>query len=192
MSSLAQQSPAYYWPFRYSLESSSSRCSRRDRCEPLDELERLLGDLPPAGVDCQRVPAVRHLDDLGHALVAFLLFVGRVRDRPGNRMVRVGGDDQHRTALRVRRVDFGLRPRIEVRGRRLEERLAGAGDGVAEVQLLRLVLADRVREAVAELLVAEWDRAVPVRGVAQGDAGRAQRRDRQREYATERSRADRD
>jgi AraC family transcriptional regulator len=43
---------------------------------------------------------------------------------------------------------------LQVRGRRLEERLAGAGDGVAEVQLLRLVLADRVREAVAELLVA--------------------------------------
>src|SRR5215470_16191009 len=161
-------------------------------CEALDELERLLGDLPPAGVDRQRVAAARHLDDLGHALVALLLFVGRVRDRPGNRMVRIGRDDEHWTPLRVRRVDLRLCPRIEVRGRCLEERLAGAGDGVAEVQLLRLVLADRVREAVAELLVAEWDRAVPVRGVAQGDAGRAQRRDRQREYATERSRADRD
>src|SRR5499426_3775523 len=70
--------------------------------------------------------------------------------------------------------------------------LAGAGDGVAEVQLLRLVLADRIREAVTELLVAERDRAVPVRRVAQGNAGRAQRRDRQREHAPERSRADRD
>ena len=35
--------------------------------EPLDELERLLGDLPPAGVDRQRVPAVRDLFDLSHA-----------------------------------------------------------------------------------------------------------------------------
>src|SRR6476619_5719598 len=60
-------------------------CSR----EPLDELECLPGDLPPAGVDRQRVPAVRHLDDLGHARVARLLLVGRVRDRPGDRMVRV-------------------------------------------------------------------------------------------------------
>src|SRR5262252_8461777 len=108
MSSLAQQSPAYYWPFRYSLESSSSRCSRRDRCEPLDELERLLGDLPPADVDCQRVPAARHLDDLGDDLVTFLLFVGRVRDRPVNRMIRGGRDDKHWTPLRVRRVDLCL------------------------------------------------------------------------------------
>src|SRR5262249_40615186 len=139
--------------------------------DPLDELERLFGDLPPAGVDRQRVPATLHLHDLGHALVALLLLVGRVRDRPGDRLVRVGRDDQHGPPLRVLRVDLRLRPRIEVRGRRLEERLAGAGYGVAEVQLLRLVLADRVREAVSELLVAQRDRAVPVRGVAQGDAG---------------------
>src|SRR6267142_2692278 len=53
----------------------------RDRsCESLDELERLVRDLPPAGVDRQRVPAARHLDDLGHALVALLLFVRRVGD----------------------------------------------------------------------------------------------------------------
>src|SRR5262245_29863638 len=36
----------------------------RDRlCESLDELERLLGHVPPAGVDRQRVPAAGHLDD---------------------------------------------------------------------------------------------------------------------------------
>src|SRR5262245_6443894 len=29
--------------------------------EPLDEFERLLGDFTPAGVDRQRVPAIRHL-----------------------------------------------------------------------------------------------------------------------------------
>src|SRR5262245_57506119 len=77
-------------------------------CEPLHELERLLGDLPPAGVDGQSMPAARHLDDLGHSRVALLLLVGRVRDRPGNCMVRVGRDDQHRAPLRVRRVDFRL------------------------------------------------------------------------------------
>src|SRR5262245_6191737 len=88
----------------------------RASLEPLDELERLLGDLPPAGVDRQRVPAALHLHDLGHALVALLLLVGRVRDRPGDRLIRVGRDDQHRTALRVRRVDLRLGPRIEVRG----------------------------------------------------------------------------
>src|SRR5262245_26699495 len=116
----------------------------RDRgsCEPLDELERLPGDLPPAGVDRQRVPAPGHLDDLGHALVALLFSVRRVRDRPGNRLVRVGRDDEHWTALGVRRVDLCLRPRVDVRGGGLEERLAGAGGGGAEVQLHRLLLAD--------------------------------------------------
>jgi hypothetical protein len=81
---------------------------------------------------------------------------------------------------------------IQVRGSCLEERLTGAGDGVAKVQFLRLVLANRIREAVAELLVAEWNRAVPVGGVAQGDAGRAQRWYGQWEHAAEWSRADRD
>jgi hypothetical protein len=92
------------------LHSASACGVARDRAhvEPLDELKRLLGDLAPAGVDRQRVPASRHLDDLGHALIAPLLFVGGVRDRPGDRLVRVGRDDQHRTPLRVRRVDLRL------------------------------------------------------------------------------------
>src|SRR5262245_7983254 len=76
--------------------------------EPLDELEHCLGDLPPASVDCERVPPVRHLDDFGHALVALLLLVGGVRDGPGDRLVRVGRDDQHRTPIRIRRVDLCL------------------------------------------------------------------------------------
>src|SRR5215470_18736212 len=54
---------------------SSALCYfRLDRFESLDELKGFLGDLPPAGVDCQRVAAARHLDDLGHAIVALLLF----------------------------------------------------------------------------------------------------------------------
>src|SRR5262245_9413206 len=149
--------------------------------EPLDELEHLFGDVTPAGVDRQRMPAVRHLDDLGHALIALLLLVGRVGDREGDRMIRVGGDDQHRTPVRIHRIDLRLRPRVDVRGRRLEERLAGACDGVAEVQLFGLVLANDIRKAVAELFVSKRDRAVPVCRVAQGDAGRPQRRERQGE-----------
>src|SRR5438046_10152015 len=50
--------------------------------EALDEGERRLGDLPPAAVDGERVPAVGHLGDLGHGLVPLLLFVRGVRDRP--------------------------------------------------------------------------------------------------------------
>src|SRR5262245_24847425 len=75
-------------------------------CEPLDELERRLGDLPPPGVDRQRVPAARHLDHLGHALVALLLLVCRVRYRKRDRLIPIGRDDQHRTPFRVRRVDL--------------------------------------------------------------------------------------
>src|SRR5215472_6483095 len=77
--------------------SSALRCFRFGRFESLGELESFLGDLTPARVDCKRVPTARHLDDFGHALVALLLFVGRVGNRPGNRMIRVGRDDQHWT-----------------------------------------------------------------------------------------------
>src|SRR5207245_7238901 len=38
--------------------------------ETLHEGERRVGDFSPAAVDRERVPAVGHLDDLGHALVA--------------------------------------------------------------------------------------------------------------------------
>src|SRR5262249_60738231 len=76
--------------------------------EPLDEFEHLLGDFTPAGVDRQRVPAVRHLDDLSHARVALLLLLGRVRDREGDRIIGIGGHDQHRAPIRIHRVDLGL------------------------------------------------------------------------------------
>src|SRR5262245_39401551 len=106
------------------LHNRSGSGERSGSAVLLDELERLFGDLAPAGVDRQRGPAAHHLDNLGHALVALLLFVRRVGDRPGDRMIRVGRDDQHRAPLRVRRVDLRLCPRVDVRGRRLEERLA--------------------------------------------------------------------
>src|SRR5258707_2332530 len=41
---------------------------------------------------------------------------------------------------------------VEVRRCSLEDRHTGAGNGVGLVQLLRLLLVDRIREAVAELL----------------------------------------
>ena len=73
--------------------------------------------------------------------------------------------------------------------RRLEERLAGGGDRAVLVQLVRLVLVDRVREGVAELLVGERDGAVVVRRVVQHGRARAQRRERQRQHAPEGRRA---
>src|SRR5438094_10179125 len=45
------------------------------RHEPLDEAEHLVGDLAPAMVDDERVPAVGDLDDLGHALISLLPLV---------------------------------------------------------------------------------------------------------------------
>src|SRR5262249_45752754 len=126
-------SPAYS-----SGSSSASRCSRRlsrGRGKTLGELERLVGDLPPAGVNGQRVPTVRHLDDLCDGLVALLFLIGSVRDRPRDGMVRVGRDDQHRPPLRIRRIDLDLGPWIEVGRCGLEERLAGTGDGVTKVEL---------------------------------------------------------
>src|SRR5438445_5972394 len=41
--------------------------------EALNEGERCVGDLSPAAVDCQRVPAAGDLDELGHALIALLV-----------------------------------------------------------------------------------------------------------------------
>src|SRR6185436_19213728 len=66
-----------------------------------------------------------------------------------------------------------------------------ASDGIAEIQLLRLVLANRICKAIAELFVDERDSAVQVRWVAHGYTGHTQCRDRQREYPAEGSRTDR-
>src|SRR5207344_2338718 len=40
--------------------------------EPLDEVERGLGDLAPAVIDGERVPAIRDLHDLRHSRVSLL------------------------------------------------------------------------------------------------------------------------
>jgi hypothetical protein len=64
----------------------------------LDELERLVASLPPTAVDRQRVSAVRYLNDLSRALVAFLALVGGIRDRPGHGVVLLAGDDQERSS----------------------------------------------------------------------------------------------
>src|SRR3954449_1850164 len=55
--------------------------------EALHERERLLGDLAPAAVDGEGVPAIRDLLDLRHALVPLLPLEGRVRYRPRDGVV---------------------------------------------------------------------------------------------------------
>ena len=160
--------------------------------EALDEIERRVGDFAPTVVDDQRVAAALHLHDLGHALVALLLLVRSVRDRPRHGVILLAVDDQQRPAIGVLRLDLDFGPRVQVRGRRLEERHARSGHGEGVVELLRFVLAHRVRERVPELLVGERYRAVVVRRVAQHGRRRLQRGDRQRQHAPERRGVDRD
>jgi hypothetical protein len=62
--------------------------------EALHEREGCIGDLAPAAVDRERVPAIGNLDDLCHSLAALLLFVGGVGDREWDRVVLLAGDDQ--------------------------------------------------------------------------------------------------
>ena len=156
----------------------------------LMKFEGGVGDLAPAAVDGQRVPAVLDLDDLGHAFVVLLLLVGGVGDRPGHGVVLLPGDDQQRATLRVLGVDLRLGPRVEVRGRGLEQRLPRRRHCIGLVQFLGLVLADRVGEGVAELLIGQWHRAVAVGRVAQHREARLQRRDRKWQDAAEWCRVD--
>jgi hypothetical protein len=65
-----------------------------DLREPLDEVERRLGDLVPAVVDREGVASVRDLHDLRHCRVAPLPLVRGVRDRPRHRVVLLAVDDQ--------------------------------------------------------------------------------------------------
>src|ERR1700687_4446613 len=57
--------------------TKSDAAVRDDLDEALHKRESRVGDLAPATVDDQRVPAILHLDDLAHALVSLLPLVGR-------------------------------------------------------------------------------------------------------------------
>jgi len=81
--------------------------------EALDEGEGSVGDLAPAAVDGEGVAAVGNLSDLGDALVARLLLVRGVRDRPRDGVVLLAGDDQERSAVGVLAVDLRLGPRVQ-------------------------------------------------------------------------------
>src|SRR4029077_10482841 len=104
-------------------------------------------------------------DDLGRALVVQLLLVGGVGDRRWDRVVFSAGNDQERSAVGVLGVDLRLRPRVDVGYRRLKERHARRRHREGLVQLLGLILADRVGEGVAELVVGKRNRAIAVERV---------------------------
>ena len=128
---------------------------------------------------------VRHRDDLGHALIALLILVGGVRDRRGDRVVLVPGDDQQGSAVGVLGIDLRLGPGVEVFGCRLEQGGAWGRHREGFVEFLRLFLANGVGESVAELLVGQRDCAVAVGWIAEHRRCRLQRRERQREHSAE-------
>src|SRR6266566_7499171 len=143
---------------------SSRAC---DLDEPLDKRERRLGNFPPAAVDHERVPTVGHLDDLGDTRISLLALERRVRDRPRHGVVFLAGDNQHRPAIWIVRVDLCFGPWIQVCGRGLEERYSGGWYRKGLIEILGLCFAHRVREAKAELLERQRDRAVAIGGVAE-------------------------
>src|SRR5262245_25388778 len=75
--------------------SVSTPMPRSDRSgEPLDEVERRLGNLAPAMVDREGVAPVSDLHNLRHGGIASLPLVGGVRHRPWHRVVLLTFDDQ--------------------------------------------------------------------------------------------------
>src|ERR1700761_3496856 len=95
---------------RASPGAASGRSSRLG--ESLHEVQGGVGDLAPAAVDRERVPAVGYLDDLGHPWVALLALERGVRDGPRHGVVLLAVDDQQRPSLRILGVDLRLGPGI--------------------------------------------------------------------------------
>src|SRR5258707_8951286 len=144
----------------FPVRSNGLEPSRGKLCrdEPLDEVERGLRDLLPAVVDGERVAAIGHLLDLGDALVALLPLVGRVGNRPGNRVVLLPVEDQQRAPIWVLRVDLRLGPGVDVGVAHLGQGDPRPGHVVGVVKAVRLVLIESVRPAVLELVERECDR----------------------------------
>src|SRR3954452_2340117 len=119
--------------------------------EPLHEAQRALGYLAPPAVDCECVAASLELEKLGDVVVPALLLVSGFREDRRHGVVEFSRHDQHRSALRVLRVDFGFGPGVEVGRRGLEQRPPSPRHREVVVELLRFVLRHRVREPKAEL-----------------------------------------
>src|SRR5262245_56751825 len=125
------------------------------------------GDVAPTVVNGERVSPILDLDDLGDALVAPLLLVRSVGDRPRHGVIPISRNDQQRSPLWVLAVDLYLGPRIEVRRGRLEQWGARGRHRILLVKLLGFVLADHVRERVPELVIRQRDGAMDVGRVGQ-------------------------
>src|SRR5258705_11399181 len=109
---------------------------RRTLREASNESERCVGNLAPAVVDRKGVASPGNFHDLGDAPVLLLLLERRVGDGPWHGVIHFAGNDEQRSAVRIRRVDLRLRPRVEVRGCRLKERGARRRHSEVAVELL--------------------------------------------------------
>src|SRR5882724_3238684 len=101
------------------------------------EREGDVRDFAPAAVDREGMAAAFHLDDLGQRGILLLQLVRGARDGPWNRVVLLARDDEKRAALRVRRVDLGFGPRVQVRGGGLEQRYTRARYRIRLVKIHR-------------------------------------------------------
>ena len=79
-------------------------------------------------VDGNRVSRVRDLLNLGHEVVAFLLFERRVGNRPRHNMIFFAVEDQQGSSFWIL-LDLCLSPGVEVGCSGLEERFARSRHG---------------------------------------------------------------
>src|SRR5437667_445544 len=133
------------------LQCLCRRGDFRDGQISLDEGKRFVRNVPPSMVDGNRVSRVRDLLNLGHEVVAFLLFERRVGDRPWHDMIFLAVEVQQGSSLWVL-LDLCLRPRVEVGCSGLDVRFARSRHGELLVQPPSLILTNRVAESVAELV----------------------------------------
>ena len=92
-----------------------------------------------------------------------VLLVLRVGDRRRHRVILLGADDEERRPLAVLEVKLRRRVEMEVGEAGLVQDLPGLGDGISLVCRGGILWAERVHEAVRELLERQRDDTVPLR-----------------------------
>jgi AAA+ ATPase superfamily predicted ATPase len=95
-----------------------------------------VGDLAPSVIEDERVPAVRERVVVGDRARAGVELVGGPGDHLRHGVVLAAASDQQRPAVPLAGVDGSRGRLLEVRGRGLEQRLAGPGDRVLLEQLI--------------------------------------------------------
>ncbi len=119
---------------------------------------------------------------LSHTRRLAIQLVRRVRDDLRHGVVLASTGDEQRPAGGLG-VHLRLGGGIDVRERRLKERLGRRRDVVLGVERVRFLLGERISEPVAELLGRLRDGALVVKRVAENREGALQLRERQRQDA---------